>query len=143
MLFSKRKRIIKKSVARTIKIFSNSTPKIYQHIFYGTFDLAPQNLVIWYLFETDADLKSAQKSGLCGELRKATLDNLRSLGYPQDALEMGKKLEHHEKFNIQCDAEKTEQQIKETLDNRTISISFTTKEDIDKKTNGDYHLYFQ
>ncbi len=45
-LFSKRNRIIKKAVAKTVSTFTDRTPKIYQHFFYGAFDLAPENLVI-------------------------------------------------------------------------------------------------
>ena len=66
-LFSKRNRIIKKAVAKTVSTFTDRTPKIYQHFFYGAFDLAPENLVIWYLFETDDDLDKAQEIGLDAE----------------------------------------------------------------------------
>lgn len=44
--FSGRRRIINKAVKKTVKEYSNRTPKIYEHFFYGAFDLAPQYLVI-------------------------------------------------------------------------------------------------
>jgi hypothetical protein len=111
-LFSKRNRIIKKAVAKTVAAFADRTPKIYQHFFYGAFDIAPQHLVVWYLFESDTEMETAKSSGYCDELKKATIRNLINLGYPQEAI-------------------------------GTHNISFTTKEDIDNKANGDYHLYFQ
>ena len=82
-LFSKRNRIIKKAIAKTVSAFFDRTPKIYQHFFYGAFYLAPENLVIWYLFETDDDLDMACKIGLCAELDATTIQNLISYGYPQ------------------------------------------------------------
>ncbi|MBE6968377.1 MAG: hypothetical protein E7444_08075 [Ruminococcaceae bacterium] len=112
MCFSKRNRIIKKAVKKTVLEFSDRTPKIFEHFFYGAFDIAPQYLVVWYLFQTDAELEIAKSSGYCDELAKATISNLIDLGYPREAI-------------------------------GTHNISFTTKEDIDNKANGDYHLYFQ
>lgn len=112
-LFSKRNRIIKKAVAKTVCEFDGRTPKIYQHFLYGAFDIEPQYLVVWYLFETDAELELAKSSGYCEELERTTIQNLISLGYPQEVFELRQM------------------------------ISFTTKEDIDNQANGDYHLYFQ
>lgn len=62
-LFSKRKRIIKKAIDKTVKDFRDKAPKIYTHFYYGEVDIAPQNLVIWYLFKTDAELNIAKESG--------------------------------------------------------------------------------
>lgn len=45
-LFSRRKRIIKKAVDNTVKALGSRTPKIFEHFFYGAFDIAPQNLVV-------------------------------------------------------------------------------------------------
>ena len=44
-LFSRRKRIIKKAVDNTAKAFYSMTPRIFEHFFYGAFDITPQNLV--------------------------------------------------------------------------------------------------
>ena len=146
MLFSFSKkarlnRIIKKAVAKTAAEFSGRTPTIYEHFFYGAFELAPQYLVIWYLFETDAELESAQSGGYCDELREATIRNLIDLGYPKDAFAdtnmgvpditfVGGTPGEHEK-------------IMQALIHRKAMVSFTTKEDIDNKTGGDYRMYFQ
>ncbi len=116
MIFSGRKKIIKKAVADTVSQFRLSTPKIAEHFFYGAFDIAPQNLVVWYLFSTDAELETAKSKGLCDELKNATFKNLVSCGYPKEAF---------------------------ASTDRKVSVAFTTHEDIDRKTNGDYHLYFQ
>ncbi len=80
--FSKRRRIIKKAVGKTVSAFVDKSPKIYQHFFYGAVDIEPQYLVVWYLFETDAELEFAKSSGYCDELEKATIQNLIDLGYP-------------------------------------------------------------
>ena len=143
-LFSKRNRIIKKAVAKTVSAFTDRTPKIYQHFFYGAFDLAPENLVIWYLFETDDDLDKAQEIGLCAELDATTIRNLIFYGYPEEAVE---KIDTSSKsYKIEFRGEASEDEInylRNALKNRTAHVSFTTKEDIDRETNGDYHLYFQ
>ena len=144
-LFSKRNRIIKKAVAKTIAAFADRTPKIYQHFFYGAFDLAPENLVIWYLFETDDDLDKAQEIGLCAELDATTTRNLIFYGYPEEAV---KKIDTSSKsYKLSYHSEATEDEIhyylRTALTNRKAHVSFTTKEDIERQTNGDYHLYFQ
>lgn len=58
-------RKIKKAVNRTVKEFENSTPKIFQHFFYGAIEYSPNNLVIWYLFKTNNELALAKENGLC------------------------------------------------------------------------------
>ena len=141
MFFSKQNRIIKKAVKKTVSDFADRTPKIYEHFFYGAFDIAPQYLAVWYLFKTDAELETAKASGYCDDLEKATISNLIDLGYPQEAFEntnigtpnitfCGGTEEHH-------------QNILNSLTYRKVMIPFTTKEDIDNEANGDYHLYFQ
>ena len=89
-LFSRRKRIIKKAVDNTVKALGSRTPKIFEHFFYGAFDIAPQNLVVWYLFETDEELEIAKSSGFCAELKELTIKNLISLGYPKEAVDSTK-----------------------------------------------------
>ncbi len=145
MVFFKRRRlekIIKKSIEKTADAFSKSTPKLYEHFFYGSFDLAPQNLVIWYLFETDSQLNIAKASGLCEKLKSSTLGNLAAFGYPPEALSTIRSISV-EKATMDCgDGSITRQKI-QPLQNRGVMVSFTTKEDIDRIANGDYHLYFQ
>ena len=143
-LFSKRNRIIKKAVAKTITAFADRTPKIYQHFFYGAFDIAPENLVIWYLFETDDDLNKAQEIGLCAELDAITIKNLIFYGYPEEAVE---KIDTSSKpYKIAFHGKATEDELaylRTAFKNPKAHVSFTTKEDIDRQTSGDYHLYFQ
>ena len=139
--FSKRRRILEKAVEKTVSAFSDRSPKIYQHFFYGAFDMEPRNLVVWYLFETDTELASAKSSGYCDELEKATIQSLIALGYPQEAFEITNMGTPDITF---CGGtEGIQQHILHTLTDRKAMISFTTKEDIDNKTHGDYHVYFQ
>ena len=140
-LFSKRNRIIKKAVAKTVSTFTDKTPKIYQHFFYGAFDIEPQYLVVWYLFETDAELEAAKSSGYCDELEKATIHNLIDYGYPKEAFEITNMGTPNITFH--GGTEEEQKNFLHLLTYRKAMISFTTKEDIDRETNGDYHLYFQ
>lgn len=140
-VFSKRKRMIEKAVTKTVSEFADRAPAIYQHFFYGSFEIQPQYLVVWYLFETDADLQTAKSSGYCAELEAATIDALLLLGYPKEAFDLTKI----ETPNITlCNrTEEDHQKILDSLTYRKAMVSFTSKEDIDRKTNGDYRLYFQ
>ena len=145
-LFSRRKRIIKKAVDNTVKALSSRTPKIFEYFFYGAFDIAPQNLVVWYLFETDEELEIAKSSGFYAELQELTIKNLISLGYPKEAVDSTKidvKEFNEDRIKIEDGSEEDAQRIFDALSNRKVMVSFTTREDIDRKTNGDYHLYFQ
>ena len=146
LLFLRRKRIIKKAVKNTVKAFSSRTPKIFEHFFYGAFDIAPQNLVVCYLFETDEELEFAKSSGLCAELKELTIKNLISLGYPEEAVDSTKTNVNEfneDRMKIEGGSEEDAQKIFDALSNRKVMVSFTTREDIDRKTNGDYRLYFQ
>lgn len=142
-LFSKRNRIIKKAIANTASEFADRTPKIYQHFFYGAVDIGPQYLVIWHLFETDAELETAKSSGICVELQEATIKNLISFGYPREAFELTRDRLPIEKITIRGGAEEDQQELLRSLTYKKAMVSFTTKEDIDNKANGDYRLYFQ
>lgn len=145
-LFSRRKRIIKKAVDNTVKALSSRTPKIFEHFFYGAFDIAPQNLVVWYLFETDEELEIAKSSGFCAELQELTIKNLISLGYPEEAVDSTQtdvKDFNEDRIKIESVSKDDAQRIFDILSNRKVMVSFTTREDIDRKANGDYRLYFQ
>lgn len=146
LFFSKHKRIIKRAIVNTVAAFDGRTPEIYEYFFYGAFDIAPQNLVVWYLFETDAELGKAKSSGLCNELEELTVKNLISSGYPKEAFgltETDFSVFSADKIDAQDGAEEDIRRAFDSLENRKAMVSFTTKEDIDKKANGDYRLYFQ
>lgn len=138
-----RNKIIKNAVEKTVVQFSNAVPHISKHFFYGAVDIEPENLVIWYLFETDSELEQAKQNSLCDKLKKTTINNLIEMGYPKEAF-CEKELELSPKVTF---ADGTEEKIKNSiiysLAHRKAKIAFTTEEDIDKKANGDYHLYFQ
>jgi len=144
LFFSKRNRIIKKAVAKTVAAFADRTPKIYHHFFYGAFDLAPEYLVIWYLFETDNELHTAIETGLCAEIDEITINNLIAYGYPKEAVETVDRASKPYTSALRGKATEDEiAYIRNALIDRKACVSFTTQEDINRQTNGDYHLYFQ
>ena len=63
------------------------------------------------------------------------------LGYPSAAFESTNMGIPNITFTSETDEE--QQYILHSLTFRSAMISFTTKEDIDNKANGDYHTYFQ
>ncbi len=142
-LFTKRKRIIEKAVKKTVQQVEDRNLKIYEHFFYGAYDQSPQYLVVWYLFETDAELEEAKESGFCKEIERLTIDNLILSGYPKEAFELTKMEIPTDKIKFNGGTKEDIEKILFSLTHKKAMISFTTKEDIDKKTNGDYRLYFQ
>ena len=138
---SRLNRIIKKSVAETIEVFENRRPVIVEHFYYGAFDIAPQHLVIWYLYRTNDELDVAKKSGLCDEIVSKTKELLKKHKYPIDALADTSFPIVKVKFANGTAEEQAE--ILHMLSHGKVSVSFTTQQDIKEKTNGDYHLYFQ
>lgn len=142
-LGSRRKRIIEKAVKKTLMQVSGRSQRIREHFFYGAYDEAPQYLVVWYLFETDAELAEAKESGFCEEIERLTIDNLILSGYPKEAFELTKMEIPTEKIKFKGGTKEDIDKILFSLTHKKAKISFTTKEDIDKKTNGDYRLYFQ
>lgn len=138
-----RYRIIRKAIEKTMLQFSNSTPHISKYCFYGAVDIGPEYLVVWYLFEKDIELEAAKNNGLCIELYETTIHNLIEFGYPQKAFcENEVELSPNITFSNSTD-DNTMNNIIYSLSHRKAKIAFSTEEDIDKKANGDYHLYFQ
>ena len=137
------KKTIQKALKKTVNEFSNCTPHFIDHFFYGAYDIEPQSLVIWFLFETDNALKEARDSGLCDKITSTVITNLIAEGYPKEVFTHIKKDVNTEKIKFVHAAQEQAQSIIGAISNRATHVSFTTKEDIDKKANGDYHLYFQ
>jgi len=96
-------------VAEQVK---DKKPVIFSKFHYGSIGINPKYLVIWYLFEKDADLKEAEDNGLLDDLKILTLWELKNKGYPEDVL-------------------------------GEIQIAFTTDEDIQMETGGNYWYYFK
>lgn len=135
-------RKIKKAVNKTVKEFENSIPRIAEHFFYGSFEISPKNLVIWYLFNTNDELKLAKENGLCEQLTERTIQNLLGEGYPKEAFKKAKNQNNEEIIYVNEMQEQIDN-IMEGLLNKKVTISFTTQQDVEEKANGDYHLYFQ
>ena len=139
----KRKHIIKKAVKETVMAFNDRTPKIYTHFFYGAFDIDPRSLAVWYLFETDAELEAAKDCGFCSEIEEATVKNLISAGYPKEAFESAETKIPADDIIVDGGTDEDMHRVFDGLANKRVKVSFTTQEDVERKANGDYHLYFQ
>ncbi|MCH5315805.1 MAG: hypothetical protein J1E81_07815 [Eubacterium sp.] len=135
-------KIIKKALKQTIEEFEDSSPVIYQHFFYGAVDLAPQNLVVWYLFAKDKELQAANENGLCNKLNETTIRNLIAAGYPAEAFSEA-YYPLNGKITFQGGTKDEINDVIYSLTHRKAKVAFTTQEDIDRKAHGDYHLYFQ
>ena len=135
-------RKIKKAVNKTVKEIENSIPKISGHFFYGSVDISPNNLVIWYLFNTNDELALAKENGLCEQLTERTTQNLLDESYPKEAFEKT-KMQAVEKITYANEVREQIDNIMESFLNKKVMISFTTEQDIEEKANGDCHLYFQ
>lgn len=105
-------KIINISKNNVLDKVKNKKPAIFSNYHYGAIWIDPKHLLIWYIFEKDADLEFAEENGLKDELEKLTRAELRVNGYPESAF-------------------------------GGIQIAFTTDEDIQRKTNGNYYYYFK
>ena len=145
MLFgSRRKRIVRRAVKRTVVQFKGSSPAIYKHLYYGHALMggAPQWLVVWYIFETDDALEAAENMGLCDRIRHATVQNLLSLGYPQEAFDVMQPPVDVDHVQIIGGGSIFKEQLLFDMRNQKAKVCFTTHEDIVRKADGDYYLYF-
>ena len=94
------------------------------------------------MFATDNELQEAKENGLCNKLTTVTINNLISAGYPPEAFS-DTYLPFRDNIKFNDSTLDQANRIINMLPHKRVNISFTTQEDIDKKANGDYHLYFQ
>lgn len=138
----RRNRMIKRGIAQTVEQFRDSCPHISRHFYYGAVEYGAENLVIWYLFKTDAELETAKQNGLCDRIEETTVSHLLRFGYPADAF-VEKVVELPPQITFANGTAAQQQAIIDQLTHRKARIAFTTEEDIENKTHGDDRLYFQ
>lgn len=137
------KKTIQKALEKSVHELSSCTPHFVEHFFYGAYEIEPQNLVIWFIFDTDHDLRIARDSGLCDKITSTVITNLIAEGYPKKAFAPVKADVNEEKIQFINASQEQIQTIIDAVSNRSVHVSFTTKEDIDREAHGDYCLYFQ
>lgn len=107
---------IRKSIKNTLSLIIHDKPHVTFNTYYGFFMKHSESLVIWYFFDRESDLDEADSCGLTKWLIEKTLENLKMNRYPNWAIE----------------------------DNdSSVKIAFATKEDVQRKADGDYRIYFQ
>ncbi|MBQ9850825.1 MAG: hypothetical protein IJO36_09015 [Clostridia bacterium] len=88
-------------------------------------------------------MHSAKESGLCCEIEKLTVENLIVGGYPKDAFEVSENGLLTDVVASHGVGDEEIQNVMFSLSNRKAAVSFASQEEIDKKADGDYRLFFQ
>lgn len=136
-------RIIEKGLKKSVDEISDCTPRYVDYFYYGAYDTNPRHLVIWFIFDTDNDLEEARNSGLCDRITSVVITDLISEGYPKEAFNALKNDVNTEIIKFVDNTQEQAQNIMNSFSHSCGRVCFTSKEDIDNKANGDYHLYFQ
>jgi uncharacterized Tic20 family protein len=79
--------IVEDATQRVMTSVARAEPAVVHHLFYGSMGVDPENLVVWYLFETDTAQETAEESGLLANLDKRTRCALRTHDYPTPAVD--------------------------------------------------------
>jgi hypothetical protein len=79
--------IVDRTISATLQDTAGESPKVFRHFHYGAIGIDPRHLVVWYIFETDAELEQAQATGVKAKLDRLTRHYLNQFGYPQHVLD--------------------------------------------------------
>lgn len=148
-MFSKKnhlEKIIQKSMKTVLDKIKNIEPPITFDAFYGAIEIAPYNLVIWYFFKTDDELNKATQNGLTDKIKQLTIDEMVKNGYPSSAFQINHTPIDTSKIKFKGDGQVKEnavQNIINSLEHRSVSISFSSEEDVKNKSGGNYYYYFK
>ncbi|HBL85080.1 MAG: hypothetical protein A2Y17_11410 [Clostridiales bacterium GWF2_38_85] len=139
-LKSKLQKVVMKAINVVLDYYKNENPKIADVFYYGADKKAPENLAVWFMFETNEDLKAAMANGLTFAIIKITKDALIDNGYPKEIFNMPnfslpiiESENHNDIQHISIDAIASEPLSK---------VYFTTLQDIDEKSHGNRYYYF-
>lgn len=143
-IFKKQKltKAIKKAISETNSLIKDKNPKVVDSFFYGAYDIAPQYLVIWYIFKTNDDLTEANKSGLTKIIAENTTKVMIENGYPKQAF-IDTEFPITKKISFAGGTKEQQDSLLQKISQRKVCISFTTLQDIDEKAGGDHRMYFQ
>ena len=133
--------IIELSIKNTLKQIEVIEPKVVHNIYFGAYEISPCNLVICYFFKTNEEWNNAKNNKFTVEISKLTISNMIQNGYPSSAFDVNIIPLKKHKF-----ASATKEQEKEyikSMTHRKVEICFASKEDVDKKANGNYYYYFK
>ncbi len=133
-------RIISKAIRHVNIQFRHSSPRIRRINFYGVYDVTPQSLVIWYIFDTINDEITARETGLEKSIIDFTKESLLRGGYPEEAF-TDTILGYTTLISLPDENGKITERQEPLI--RKVMISFSSLEDIELTANGDWRMYFQ
>ena len=80
--------IVDAATERVMAAIADRDPAVTAHFFYGASAIHPRHLVTWYLFSTDADLRTAQGNGLFSDIDRLTRAELIAGHYPPEGAQL-------------------------------------------------------
>lgn len=106
------------AIEKVIKDVSEKYPALYTSFHFGAIDLAPQHLVVCFIFKSDHELNQAVRNGTCESIERYWKESMLKNGWPEEAFSV-KKLGH------------------------TATCVFASQETCDREFNGNWWHYFK
>ena len=78
--------VVGKAISKVAADARKAGVKLHTQLHYGAMGIDPKHLAIWFIAPSDADLQAFNTAGICRDLEAATQKELRSAGYPEEAL---------------------------------------------------------
>ena len=79
-------KLVAASIDQVLHSVAGRTPPIKKHLFWGASATHPRHLLVAYIFESDADLLTAESNGLSADLDTFTRRELVRSDYPDEGI---------------------------------------------------------
>lgn len=106
------------TVEKIIKDVREKYPALYTSFHFGAIHLAPQHLVVCFIFKSDHELNQAARNGTCESIERYWKESMLKNGWPEEAFSV-KELGH------------------------TATCVFASQETCDREFNGNWWYYFK